>query len=86
MEGNPNLQAAAVIISVNRRGEMLPLYFKHEQTQYKVESAKLINLNDGTEVWKEYRCRYTDNGYERDLTLAYNVSSGIWYIKLNSIA
>ncbi len=86
MIDNQNLQPAAVIISVNRKGEILPLYFQYAQTQYKIESAMELEVKDGSSFWQEYRCRYTDNGYERHLTLAYNVSSGIWYIKLNSIA
>ena len=77
MRVNLNLIADPVIVSLNTRVEVLPLYFKSKHETVKILSCTQINQSIGS---LRYKCQYEFNGAARYVELYYNEHLRTWFI------
>lgn len=77
---NNNLKKIDVIVSVNKAGELLPMYFAYEGKTFRISRVASSETN-GLPFFR-YNCEVSSKEQIQKISLVYNNVANIWMVDL----
>lgn len=74
----------SVIASFDTKGNVIPIYFRYEEYQIKVQVEKIWEEGPTLTRCCYFECSYIQNGYNRRVVLKYNYIHHDWELILSS--
>lgn len=77
-DDNPSVKPVPVIASFSDSGEIIPLYFKYDSCEYKIEN--IISINKSSPLQIVFRCEIVDNNIKKQIKLSFMREDYCWLL------